>query len=127
MGKFACCGKMWEEPTVDPIAAKFDITVGDATVEIAKYIENPNHPDFANLTAEERKLFDNSVEWSKHFSSRGDPKAGMARAWHWDYANRPTERDLLKAEIFISEIMEDCYGGGVEMTPRTVSQYLCIA
>jgi len=127
IGKFACCGKMWAEPTVDPIAAKFDWMVGDATVAIAKYKENPNHPDFANLTAKERKLFDNAVGWTEHFSSAGDPKIPMARAWHWDYAKRPTERDLLKAEIFISEILEDCYGGGIEKTPDTVSQYLCIA
>jgi len=51
--------------------------------------------------------------------------AGMgSRAWHWDFTKRPTERDLLKAEIFLSEILEDYYGGGIEMYPY--SQYVCI-
>ena len=124
IGKFACCGKQQEEPTVDPIAAKFDWMVGDATEAIARYKENPNDPEFAKLSAEERKLFDKAVKLSGHFSP-GAPMGG--RAWHWDFAHRPTDRDLLKAEIFLSEILEDCYGGGIEKTPITHSQYICIA
>ena len=47
------------------------------------------------------------------------------RPWHWDIANRPSERDLLKAEIFLEEILEDYYGGGVDAAP--MAQYVCIA
>lgn len=123
IGKFACCGKMWRETTVDPIANKFNWMVGDTTTAIALYKENPNHPDFAKLTAEERKMFDKAVASTAVFSN---PGAGMGfRAWHWDFQNRPTERDLLKAEIFLSEILEDYYGGGIEMYPY--SQYISIA
>jgi len=121
VGKFACCGKQWAEPTVDPIAAHFNSTVGDATSAIALYRENPDHPDFAKLTAEERKMFQKAVGMTADYSSG----AGMgSRAWHWDFTKRPTERDLLKAEIFLSEILEDYYGGGIEMYPY--SQYVCI-
>ena len=36
----------------------------------------------------------------------GEPREGM---WHYDLANRPNERDLLKAEIFMEEILEDLH------------------
>jgi hypothetical protein len=122
VGKFACCGKQWDEPPVDRIANRFGWMVGDTTVAIARYKENPNDPEFANLSAEERKLFDRAVKETQKF------KPGMhhgMRSWHYEFHNRPTERDLLKAEIFLSEILEDYYWGGVEMYPY--SQYVCIA
>lgn len=122
VGKFACCGKQWEEPTVDPLAAKFNWTVGDTTAAIALFRDNPNHPDFAKLTLDERKMFEKAVAMTTKYS--GGAPAGF-RAWHWDFAHRPTERDLLKAEIFLSEILEDYYGGGIEMYPY--SQYVSIA
>jgi hypothetical protein len=122
VGKFACCGKMWEEPTVDPIAAKYGWMVGDATVAIAMYKENPNAPEFAKLTAEERKLFEKAVKMTEVYSS-GALLGG--RAFHWDYTSRPRERDLLRAEIFMSDVLEDYYGGGIEMYPW--AQYLSIS
>ncbi len=128
VGKFACCGGMWDEPPVDRIANRFGWMVGDATVAIVQYKENPNHPDFANLTDEDRKLFERAVKETQKFKTgMQDAKTrgiGM-RSWHYDYEHRPTERDLLKAEIFLSEILEDYYWGGVEMYPY--SQYVCIA
>jgi hypothetical protein len=124
IGKFACCGKQWEEPTVDPLAAKLNMMVGDTTVAIAQYKENPNHPDFANLTAEERKMFEKAVKMTEEFSAPGGHR-GKFRAWHWDFSRRPTERDLLKAEIFMKDILEEYYGGGIEMYPY--SQYVSIS
>jgi hypothetical protein len=122
VGKFACCGAQWDEPAVDPIAARFNSTVGDAVSTIARYKENPEAAEFEKLSAEDRKLFDRAVALS---SEMKEDMGGGRRAWHWDFARRPHERDLLKAEIFLSEILEDYYGGGIEMYPY--SQYLCIA
>lgn len=48
-----------------------------------------------------------------------------ARDWHWNVNVRPNARDLLKAEIFLDEILEDYYEGGVEAAP--LAQYICIA
>jgi hypothetical protein len=128
VGKFACCGGMWDEPPVDRIASRFDWMVGDTTLAIARYKENPNDPEFANLSKEDRKLFDRAVKETQAFKTgtQDAKKRGIGmRSWHYDYEHRPTERDLLKAEIFLSEILEDYYWGGVEMYP--FSQYLCIA
>ena len=123
VGKFACCGGMWDEPPVDRIANRFGWMVGDATVAISRYKENPNDPEFDHLSEEDRKLFDRAAKETQKFKP-GRTHQGM-RSWHFDYEHRPTERDLLKAEIFLSEILEDYYWGGVEMYPY--SQYLCIA
>lgn len=122
VGKFACCGGMWDEPPVDRIANRFGWMVGDTTVAIARYRENPDDPEFASLSAEDRKLFEQALKETREF------KPGMhhgMRSWHYDYEHRPTKRDLLKAEIFLSEILEDYYWGGEEMYPY--AQYICIA
>jgi len=124
IGKFACCGKQWEEPAVNPIAAKFDWMVGDTTVAIALFKENPNDPSFSKLTQQERKMFEKAVKMTEEYSTPGGAKSKF-RAWHWDFARRPTERDLLKAEIFMSDLLEDYYGGGIEMYPY--SQYVSIS
>jgi flavodoxin len=124
VGKFACCGGHWDEPAADHVAAKFDWMVGDAAEAIARYKENPNNPEFAKLTEEERKLFSQAATDAKEFKTGGE-RGPATRAWHWDFKNRPNERDLLKAEIFLEEVLEDYYGGGIEMFP--FGQYLCIA
>ena len=122
IGKFACCGGQWVESAADPVIAKFKLDVSDAVTTIARYKENPKAAEFENLSAEDRKMFEKAVKLSS------EKKRGFntgQRAWHWDFNKRPHERDLLKAEIFLSEILEDYYGGGVEMYPY--SQYISIA
>jgi len=122
IGKFACCGAQWDEPAVDPVAARYKCTVGEAVSMVARYKENPESDEFKNLSVEDRKMFDKAVEIASRMK---EGFGGGRRAWHWDFSNRPHERDLLKAEIFLSEILEDYYGGGVEMFPY--SQYVSIA
>ena len=80
-------------------------------------------PSVANLSKEERELF----EYEKNFPV--DPLAHSetsgARDLIWDVRRKPSERDLLKAEIFLEEILENFYGGGIEAAP--LCQHICIA
>lgn len=70
---------------------------------------------------------------AEYFGDTGSPDEGPkdgretsgTRDWHWNVTERPSDRDLLKAEIFLEEILEDYYGGGVESAP--LAQYICIA
>ena len=127
-GKFACCGKQWDEPPVDRIASRFGLMVGDATVLIDRYRANPNAAEFASLTKDDRKLYDLAAKETEEFKSgTQDAKriAGFMRSWHYDFEHRPNDRDLLKAEIFLEEILEDYYWGGVEKDP--VMPNVCIA
>jgi len=127
-GKFACCGRQWDEPPVDRIAVRFGIMVGEATVLIDKYRANPNDSEFTDLSPEDRKLFESAVKETEKFKTGLDDAkriAPMMRSWHYDFHNRPNERDLLKAEIFLEEILEDYYWGGIEKDP--VYPNICIA
>ena len=63
-------------------------------------MENPDHPEFTNLTEEKRTAI---TEAARH------PMWLQPRVWHWNVQNRPHERDLLKAEIFMEETIEDLH------------------
>jgi len=59
-------------------------------------------------------------------ANQGEPRESNGpRDWHWDVEQRPGKRDLLKAEIFLEEILEDYYEGGIEAA--ALAQYICIA
>jgi flavodoxin len=60
------------------------------------------------------------------FGKQTEPAADSEemRPWHWNQQERPHERDLQKAEIFLAEILED-YFLPTEAFPD--SQYVCIA
>jgi hypothetical protein len=124
IGKFACPGgNKWSRIPVDTVAARKGWSVGDAAAAIARYRENPNHPEFASLSAEDQKLFAKAAKQTRDLPTMAEVPG--SRGLHWDVYNRPSERDLLKAEIFLEEILEDYYGGGVEAAP--LGQNLCIA
>ena len=124
IGKFACPGgNKWSYKPVDTVAAKKGWGVGEAASAIARYRENPDHPEFTSLSEEDRKLFAKAAAQTRDLPI--DPEVPGSRGMHWDVYNRPNERDLLKAEIFLEEILEDFYGGGIEAAP--LAQYICIA
>jgi hypothetical protein len=126
IGKFACtCGPVvkyrFESPNI--IAAKFKVSLDEADDLLQRYKENPEYPEFAKLSQEERSLFEKETtvapEALKHHETSG------ARDLIWDVHNKPSKRDLLKAEIFLEEILENFYGGEIEAAP--LCQHLCIA
>ena len=131
IGKFACPGKLWAESIFTPLSArehtiKRGDTTGEAMTTFAQYRENPNDPQFVNLSAEDRKLYDKAVEDVNKGVKR--TMGSGRREWHHDLEHRPNERDLMKAEIFLSEIIEDFYGvspDDIEMFPY--GQNICIA
>jgi len=124
IGKFACPGgNKWSRLPVDTVANKKKWTVGEAASAIARYRENPEHEEFTSMSEEDREMFKKAAKQTKDMPT--DPEVLGSRGMHWDVYNRPSERDLLKAEIFLEEILEDFYGGGVEAAP--FGQNLCIA
>jgi hypothetical protein len=135
IGKFACPGKMWAERIFTGLSAKMGKikvlgdTIGDGMMAaFARYRENPNSAEFAGLSAEDRKVFDKAVEDSNKQQGLKKDEASHRREWHHDLPHRPNERDLLKADIFLSEIIEDFYGvapDDIEMYPY--GQNVCIS
>jgi multimeric flavodoxin WrbA len=121
IGKFACPGKEFRHVAVDTVAQKQKLSVEDASGTLARYAENPNSAEFSNFSKEERNVFEKALADNREVQI-GSERSNM---WHWDVQRRPGERDLLKAQIFMEEILEDYYEGGLEAAP--VAEYLCIA
>lgn len=122
VGKFACPGKIWRKSSVDEVAQKYyRMNVEEASGAIARYQENPNDPEFVGFSKEDRAVFEAAIKTA----SDADPMWHLQKVWHWNVQNRPSERDLLKAEIFMEEILEDYYDDGLDVYP--IAQYLCIA
>jgi hypothetical protein len=124
VGKLAVPGKIWRKGSVDNVATKFyNLNVEEASAAIARYQENPQHAEFAKLSKEDRALFDTAVKTKDD----ADPMWKYQRIWHYDVQKRPNERDLLKAQIFMEEILEDYYQPNQPVEATSASQYLCIA
>jgi len=104
IGRFACLGTMAIGfGLTERLAERFGWTMEKAADFIRKYKENPQDAEFTTLSEADRKLLE-AVR-------KGPPGFHKNRMWHWDTENRPNERDLTKAEIFLEEILEDYYEG----------------
>lgn len=125
IGQFACAGGMkgGHGHSLDKLADTKGWALEEAASLVQRFLDDPNHPEFADLSREDRKLLEATAAARKKEGKV--PGAERSHSWHWDIANRPNKRDLLKAEIFLEEILEDYYGGGVDAAP--MAQYLCIA
>ena len=127
IGKFCCPGgnKRGHGLVLDDLAEKKHWTIEDAAAIVHRYQDNPDNPEYAALSEEDRKLVAAAAAAYRPNEDASTGGVFKTRGWHWDLHNRPSERDLLKAQIFLEEILEDYYGGGVEAAP--LAQYLCIS
>lgn len=118
VGHYACAGGKWLEEVVDPVAHLHAEGNEEVANEVlGRYKDNPNASEFDNLTKEERALYDKSISEAKI-------EPPYVTQWHRDVENRPNERDLLKAEIFMAEVLEDFFGAGVqESQAKDVESY----
>ena len=99
------------------------VQVENAAPLVQLYKTNPGAPEFADLTQEEHKHMQEAVadprdmpdyEGMEHFIA---PK--------YDLKNRPNDRDLLMAEIFMQNLIQDYFFG--RTTPQeSYGEYLCI-
>jgi hypothetical protein len=125
IGKLACPGgqKGGHGHSLDKLADAKGWGIEEAASVVQRFMEEPDQPEFAALSSADRELLEATAkERRKELKT---PDLERAHSWHWDINNRPSERDLTKAEIFLEEIIEDYYGGGVDAAP--MAQYVCIA
>ena len=109
--------------SLDKLADTKGWGIEEAASVILRYMDDPGHPEFADLSKEDRELLETTAKARR--KELKAPDMERTHSWHWDIYNRPSERDLTKAEIFLEEIIEDYYGGGVDAAP--MAQYVCIA
>ena len=129
IGQFACCGKEFKHMAIDGLAKRKGWTHEVASGTLARYIENPKAEEFQSYTQGELESMEMAVKDTRdlptYVDQNGIPAVDRMHMWHWDAQNRPSQRDLLKARIFISEILEDYYADTqYEFAP--LAEYLCI-
>lgn len=120
VGKFACPGKELRHASVDSLASKFNINIDEAQALMQRYKDNPKSEEFRKYNLSqmtELKSLASVRDEDSHgpgmkIMADNDPlecgKPGCLM-WHYDFENRPNDRDITKAKIFMAEIIEDYF------------------
>lgn len=138
VGMFACPGKERHHTSVDTLRQKFGINIDDIQALIQDYKDNPNSERVKSLPTKLQEALKTHAE-KKDDVSYGDGVRMMAdndplgcglpgyRMWHYNCMNRPSERDITKAQIFLSEVIEDHFLTFTGDPRPPYSMYTCLA
>ncbi len=137
VGRFACPGKELRHNSVDDLASKLKINIDDAQAIMQRYKDDPKSDEFKKYTAEQIKALDKlaNVKDEESFGNDimmvdNDPMGiGMPGyvTWHYDFQHRPNARDIQKANIFLSELIEDYFLTFTGDPRPPYSEYTCIS
>ena len=109
MGKFACPGSVHRDEThnqIDDLAQKLNVSVEVAAPLLYTYKKDPEGETVKSWSPEVLE----AVKVAAASAQKVDMRLlGMPRPWHNQAQDRPSERDLAKAEIFLSEFIEDVF------------------
>lgn len=109
MGKFACQGSVHRNEThnqIDGLAQALNISVEVAAPMLYTYKTEPDGEIVKSWSEKELKAVKTAAASVQKVDMR---LMGMPRSWHNTAEDRPSERDLMKAEIFLSEFIEDVF------------------
>lgn len=109
IGEFACGGiskRKHSHNMTDDLALALNTSVEEVAPLLEAYIEDPTSEFCISLPQSTRDLLQKSVDSYQEVDQR---RVGVPYAWHNETIARPSERDLAKAEIFLSEIIEDVF------------------
>lgn len=119
VGKFACPGKELRHNSVDALASMLKMNIDESQELMQRFKDDPESDEckkFSPIQLETLK----KMAFVKDEDSFGDDpmmvdndpmgigKPGSV-CWHYDFQHRPSSRDILKASIFISEVIEDYF------------------
>lgn len=138
VGKFACPGKELRHSAVDKLAMILKMNIDDSQALMQRYKDNPDADEFKKLTAAQLKALqagagtkdedsfgeDAPTMWTNDPMECGKPGSVI---WHYDFQNRPSSRDLTKANIFLSELIEDYFLTFTGDPRPPYSVYTCIS
>lgn len=123
VAQFSCPGGEISHMAVDRVSAIMGVQVENAAPLVQLYKQNPDAPEFAKLDAEDHKKMQEAVadprdmpdyEGMEHFIA---PK--------YDLENRPNDKDLLMAEIFMQNLIQDFFLGRTK-PQESYGEYMCI-
>ena len=138
VGKFACPGKELRHSAVDKLARVLKMNIDEAQATMQRYKENPQDPMFARFTPAQMKELAKGAN-TKNEDSFGEDAPTMGTndpmgcgkkgsiIWHYDFQNRPSARDLTKANIFLNEVIEDYFMTWTGDPRPPYSMYTCIS
>lgn len=138
VGKFACPGRELRHSAVDRLAMILKMNIDDSQAMMQRYKENPDSEEFKKLTPAQLKALADGAA-TKDEDSFGeeaptmldnDPMGCGKRGsviWHYDFQNRPSARDLTKANIFLNEVVEDYFMTFTGDPRPPYSVYTCIS
>lgn len=136
VGEFACCGRELRHNSVDTLGDQLKMNIPDAQAMMSRFKENPEDEEFkkmdAKMIAVLEKLSNVSADESfgQSLFLENDPlgigKPGQ-HFWHYDMMERPSQRDLMKAQYLLEIILEDhlLTGSGEPRTPGALYQSIC--
>ena len=126
IGRFACPGKKMAKDLLEVLAQELQIGMQQASQLFSRYRENPATEEFQALSEDVQALLAQLVRDEARRILPYTPDGFSAPlAWHTDLQNRPSSRDLLKADIFLQEILEG-YFKGDNLPKPTKAVYTCI-
>lgn len=123
VGEFSCPGGEISHMAVDRVSAIMGVQVENAAPLVQLYKVNPNAPEFAKLSAKDHEKMKAAVADPRNTPDYEGTQNFIAPKY--DLENRPNERDLLMAEYFMQNLIQDYFMG--RTTPQeTYGEYLCI-
>ncbi len=137
VGKFACPGKELRHNSVDALAASLKMNIDESQALMQRYKDDPNSDEFKKFTPAQMKMLEKMASVKDEESFGDDPmmvdndpmgigKKGSV-CWHYDFQHRPSPRDVQKANIFLSEVIEDYFLTFTGDPRPPYSEYTCIS
>ena len=124
VAQFACPGKQLRHGPVDELNEKLKIDIDDAQALLQRYKEDPKASEFEEMDLKTLEIVKRAAESEDTDQEGNTLMAGLrnmaendplgngmpgSRFFHYDLQNRPNERDLTMADLFIREIIEDFF------------------
>lgn len=111
MGRFACAGipepsKRQSHNQADDLAQALNTSVEEVAPLLEAYLNNPTDEKITSLPQNIQELVKKAANAKQEVDQR---LVGKPRVWHNELIGRPSERDIVKAEIFMAEFVEDVF------------------
>ena len=124
VGQFACPGKQLRHGPVDEINMRLKIDIDDAQALLQRYMDNPESEEFVNMDPKKLEVVQ-QVAAKMDFDEEGNPLMAGERVmfdndplgngmqgskyYHYNLQDRPNDRDIMMAENFMAELIEDFF------------------
>ncbi len=124
IGEFACPGKQLRHGPVDELEMRLKIQIDDAQALLQRFMDAPDSEEFTTMDPARLDII-KSVAAKVDYDEEGNPLMAGERVmfdndplgngmqgskyFHYNLQDRPNDRDMKMAEMFMSELIEDYF------------------